>query len=154
MNTARMLLVDATDERFRTAVLLGLASIPFTVGANWLLTPDSVEATSLLVACVISGYLCGIRGESPVHAGTLTGLVGGAPILVWESATTLVEWWGYPPLTEVAGNSIAAVAAVLAALLSTLIVVVILLVIGWIGGSIGGWASKRIDPPRRLRSGS
>lgn len=146
------LLADATDERFRTAVVLGLASIPVTVGANWLLTPDSVEATPLFVACVISGYLYGIRGESSVHAGTLTGLVGGAPILVWWITTTVVEWWGYSPLTDVVGDSVAAVVAVLATLFTALVGVVVLLVAGWIGGTIGGWASERIDPPRRLRS--
>lgn len=34
MTALRDLLADALDERFRTAVLLGIASIPFTVGAN------------------------------------------------------------------------------------------------------------------------
>lgn len=145
MRALRNLLTDATDKRFRTAVLLGIASIPFTVGANWLLMSDTVEGTPLFVACVISGYLYGSRVESPVHAGTLTGLVGGAPVFVLESSATLVEFWGNPTVTDIIGASIGmAAVSVLAALLTAGIWVVILLVIGALGGLIGGWINGRI----------
>lgn len=140
---------DVTDERFRTAVVLGIASLPFTVVVNWILTPDPLSATSLFIVCVMSGYLYRPRSESSTRAGTLTGFIGGIPLFVWESWTTLINWWGNPILTDTVGNSVMmAAVSVGAALITGLILTIILRVVGLLGGTVGRWMNEHIEPVR------
>ncbi|MCU4974173.1 DUF5518 domain-containing protein [Halobacteria archaeon AArc-m2/3/4] len=149
MNILRSIRSDVSDEQFRVAVLLGIGSIPLTVGINWLLTPDPVSATPLFFACVCSGYLYRSRSIDGTRAGVVTGLVGGVPVLIWQSWTALIEWWNHPRVIAAVGDSLLlAAASVGAALVTGAIVSVVLVVIGMIGGGIGSWLNERLSPTR------
>lgn len=139
---------DVTDERFRTAVVLGGASIPFTVVGNWILTPDPISATSLFIACVMSGYLYRTRLESSTRAGTLTGFIGGIPIIVWECRMVLIDWWGNPILTDAVGAGLMAVITIGAGLSTAAILTVVLLSVGLVGGIVGEWMNGHIESVR------
>ncbi|WP_066146252.1 DUF5518 domain-containing protein [Haladaptatus sp. R4] len=146
---------DLHDDRFRTAVLLGVASIPFTVGYNWLLSPDPVSVTPLAVACVLSGYRYGPRSIRGTRVGAVTGIVGGVPIAVWNAGIGLDEWWGNPVLVDAVGNSwLMAVISVAAAVVTLLITPIVLLFVGMACGFVGGWLHERLDPTRQRRSGA
>lgn len=144
---------DVHNERFRTAVFLGAASIPLTIGANWLLRPETLSGTALFVACVISGYLANSQSIDPARAGAVTGAIGGIPLVLWETGATVVEWWRHPTIIDAAGNPwlLAAVSAGAGAS-TTVILAVVLLIVGRIGGFIGGWLNDRIDITRHFGS--
>lgn len=149
MNLLGNILRDVTNERFRIAIALGIASIPFTVVGNWILTPDPVSATSLFVACMISGYLYRTRSKSSTRAGTLTGFIGGIPIIVWGCRTALINSWGNTILTNVIGDSVLMAAVSIGAALSTgVILTVLLLAVGLVGGIVGNWINEHIEPTR------
>ncbi len=146
---------DLRDERFRTAVLLGVASIPFTVGYNWILTPDPISATPLVVACVLAGYHYHSRSIRGTRAGAVTGIVGGIPIVVWNAGTGLVGWWGNPVLVDAVGNSwLMAVISVGAAVATLLIMPIVLLFVGMACGFVGDWLHEHLDTTRLRRSGA
>jgi hypothetical protein len=155
MAVLRDLHQDVTDERFRTAVVLGIASIPFTVGVNWILAPDTTEATPILIACVLSGYLYESRSVSTARAGMLTGFVGGIPIVVRNSWTAFTDVWEYLIVIHAVSNSvILATVSVGVALLAVVVMPVVLMVVGWIGGVVGGWVNERVDSARLFSSKS
>ena len=134
------------DDRFRTAVALGIVSIPFTVGINWMLTPDIAEATPYLIVCLLSGYLYGPRSISVTRAGIITGSIGGIPIVVWNSRTALTNSWGNPIVTDAVGDSVMmAAVSVGATLFTAAVLTVVVLAIGWVGGIVGGWMRNRVD---------
>ena len=144
---------DVTDERFRAAVVLGVASIPFTAGVNWVLTPDPVEGTPLLIACVLSGYLHDSRSVDSARAGALTGFVGSPPVVVWQTWRAFVEWWDNPLLVGIVGDSVLmTVVSVGVTLLAAVAMPVVMLAAGWLGGTVGGWIHERIGSTRLFGS--
>lgn len=100
-------LEDLTDERFRTAVLLGLASIPFTVALSWESAPTSFSAEAVVAAGLLAGLhyadrssenadvglFEGLRyGKRPAvsrRAGVVAGVVGSAPAVGWAIGSML-----------------------------------------------------------------
>ncbi|ELY56511.1 hypothetical protein C491_13267 [Natronococcus amylolyticus DSM 10524] len=139
--------------QFRTAALLGIISIPFTFGVNWVLTPDPVQAMPLFVVCIISGYLYQSQPIKGTHAGMVTGLTGGIPILFWQSGATVVDWWGHSILVDAVGDSwLMVVSSVGAGVVTFGILTVVMVVIGSIGGFIGEWINNRIDRTHPLGS--
>lgn len=145
------LLNDIKDGQFQTAILLGLASIPFTIGVNWLLTPDPLSVEPLFFACVTSGYMYGSRSMSETRAGTITGIVGGFPVLLFQSGSAFTEVWGNPILVEITGESwIMTLTSIGAVGVTFVVLAVILVIIGIIGGIVGGLIN---DGVKRLRSG-
>ncbi|MDQ2050600.1 DUF5518 domain-containing protein [Natronolimnohabitans sp. A-GB9] len=136
---------------FRTAILLGIASIPFTIGINLLYSPTQAEALPVFVACVISGYLYQSTPIRGTRVGIVTGLVGGVPILVWQTVTVLTEWWGHSLLIDIVGDSgLMAISSAGAAVITFGILVIVLSIIGYIGGFIGSWLNSdgSIGPKR------
>ncbi|ADD07114.1 uncharacterized protein Nmag_3564 [Natrialba magadii ATCC 43099] len=139
--------------QFRTAVLLGIASIPFTFGINWVLTPDPVSATPLFIASIISGYLYQSHSIKGTHVGVVTGLTGGIPIVLWQSGATVVDWWGHSTLVDAVGDSwLMAISSVGAGVATFGLLTIVMVVIGVIGGFIGEWMNNRIDRTHTLRS--
>lgn len=139
--------------KFRTAALLGIASIPFTFGINWVLTPDPVSATPLFIASIISGYLYQSHSIKGTHAGVVTGLTGGIPILLWQTGSTVVDWWGHSILVDAVGDSwLMATSSVGAGVATFGILTVVMVVIGIIGGFIGEWMNNRIGQTHPLGS--
>ena len=153
MLSLRNLVIDATSEQFRLAVLLGLASIPVTVWVNWILTPDTLprssEVSALLIASVIAGYVYLPRSATSSRAGTITGFVGGLPVVVWQSAIGFGDASNFSLVIDVVGES--ALRLVVAggfALVSVIILLAIVLLVGRVGGSIGGWLNGRLHSSR------
>lgn len=133
------------DEQFRGVILLGVASIPFTVGVNWMSTSDPVSGVPVFVASVISGYVYKSRSMKGRRAGAVTGLVGGVPILLWQTVAALAEWWGHPILVEAVGESwIMALASVGAAGVTFVVLAIVLSTVGAIGGFIGGFVNSAL----------
>ncbi|MBZ6495563.1 transposase [Natrinema longum] len=111
MPPLRNTLADLADERFRTAVLLGLASIPFTVALSWESAPMSFSGEAVVVAGLLAGLhyadrsaedgnvglLEAVRyGKRPSvsrRAGVVAGVVGSAPAVGWEVAYTAELVW-------------------------------------------------------------
>ncbi|WP_049921611.1 DUF5518 domain-containing protein [Halopiger djelfimassiliensis] len=137
---------DLRDGQFRTAIYLGLALLPLAIGGGWILNSDPVWSIPLFVACVFSGYLYRDRSEKSARAGAVTAVVGGAPILVWRTGTTVLELWNYPELVDAVGDRrLMALLSAGAAVTTFVILALTLLVIGQLGGFVGGWMSARLE---------
>ncbi|WP_435154828.1 DUF5518 domain-containing protein [Haladaptatus sp. DFWS20] len=147
MTLFRNLRRDLRTPKFRTAVLLGIISMPFMIVEN--LTSDPASAMALFVACVISGYLYEVRSVPSTQAGAVTGFIGGLPVALWQSWSVLIDWWAHPMLLDAVGDSwLVALLSVVAAVLTGAILIGILLWVGKIGGLIGEWLRKRVGTAR------
>nr|WP_049928917.1 DUF5518 domain-containing protein [Halopiger goleimassiliensis] len=131
--------------QFRVAILLGIASIPLTVGINLAYTPDPVSATPLFAACIVSGYLYRPRPVIGIRAGVVTGLAGGVPILVRQGVAAVGDWWGNAILVDLVGDSWGmALSSAGAGVLTVAILTIVLVVVGSVGGLVGGWLNDRL----------
>lgn len=139
------------DERLRSAIILGISSIPLTIGVNWAFTPNPASATFLFLASIFAGYLYAPRSVDSTRAGALTGIIGGIPIIVWASLMALLDFGSYPPLTDSVGNPVAIAAiSIGAACITAVILVVVLLLIGVTGGAIGYMINERLPHSQNL----
>ncbi|WP_255191162.1 DUF5518 domain-containing protein [Natronobeatus ordinarius] len=83
------------DDSLRFAILVGLASVPFTVVLSWDPVADdavvfggSVEGLPLLLAGLLVGYRYSDRATETRRAGIWTGLAASiAPVLVYVATT-------------------------------------------------------------------
>jgi len=130
----------------RNAVLLGIVSIPFTIGINWVFVFDGVQALPLFIACVASGYLSRSQRVNGMQAGIVTGISGGIPILFWQSGVAVSAWWGNPILVDVVGDSwLMNASSAGAGVLTAGILTLVLIVVGVIGGLLGQWMDDRFS---------
>lgn len=163
MPPLRNTLADLTDGRFRAAVLLGLASIPFTVALWWWsartsFSPMPVVAAGLLAGLRYAdrsaengdvGLLEGVRyGKRPAvsrRAGVVAGVVGSAPA-IGRQLVSLLDVAQSPSVWH----------GVLAAVLVPIIVlfpVAFFALAGGVGAAVGDWLVTRVDRTRdRARS--
>ncbi|PCR92483.1 transposase [Natrinema ejinorense] len=163
MPPLRNTLADLSDERFRTAVLLGLASIPFTVALSWESAPMSFSGEAVVVAGLLAGLhyadrsaedgdiglLEAVRyGKRPSvsrRAGVVAGAVGSAPAIGWEIAYTAELAWTLSGWQR-------AVAAVALPIVVPFLVALFGLG-GGVGAAVGDWLVTRVDRTRdRARS--
>lgn len=142
---------DVRDERFRTAVLIGLASIPVTIGSNLLLAPGplsgngTVSATALFVACLLTGGWYQPRPARSARAGAVTALVGSLPLLLWLPVATVREWMRDPTVVDAVGDSLPMAAIVLAIGGATLVFLGLsVLLVGRAGATVGAWLTDRL----------
>ncbi|WP_254762142.1 DUF5518 domain-containing protein [Natrinema marinum] len=163
MPPLRNAIADLTDERFRAAVILGLASIPFTVALSWRSAPGSVSGTAVLVAGLLVGFRYGDRsaengdvgpleayryGKRPAashRAGVVAGVAGSAPAVLWAITDVLA----------LAGSLSAWGAAIVLLLLPVIVAigVGVFALSGAIGAYVGDWVVTRSDRARdRVRS--
>ncbi|SER24590.1 DUF5518 domain-containing protein [Natrinema salaciae] len=163
MSPGRNTFADLTDERFRTAVLVGLVSIPFTVVLSWESAPTTVSGTAAFGAGLLVGFhyadrsapngdvglLEGIRyGKRPAasrRAGIVAGVVGSVPAVLWATISVL----------ELVRYLSGWQAAIAAALLPVTIpfAVGLFALSGAIGAVVGDWLAVRGDRARdRARS--
>ncbi|QLK27672.1 DUF5518 domain-containing protein [Natrinema zhouii] len=163
MPPIRNTLADLTAERFRTAVLVGLATIPFTVALSWESAPTSFSGTAVFAAGCLVGYRYGDRsaengdvgplegyryGKRPAashRAGVVAGVVGSLPAVPWSIAHML----------DLA-RSLSGWRAVITAVslpVAVPIVVGLFALSGAIGAYVGDWVAARVDRTRdRARS--
>ncbi|MFC6730605.1 DUF5518 domain-containing protein, partial [Natronoarchaeum mannanilyticum] len=131
---------DLTDEQSRTAVLAGLATIPFTVLLSWDSDPHTVSGTPILVAGLLVGYLYYDRQTESRQAGKLTGIVGAAPVVIWS----VVDWLPFLR-TEPPGF-------VVGSLLTLIVIAVgvgLAALIGLVGAIVGNGVAERLDADGR-----
>jgi len=150
MAELRTLAAGMSPDRYRLAVLFGIASIPVTVAVNVAVPPASFPQTSeafpVLIACFVTGYSYRSREVASARAGAITGFVGGVPIILWQTAAGVNDWWGHPIVVEAVGDSLllvvvtGGVAVVTVGVLSG-----IFLLVGVVAGSAGGWLNGRIS---------
>jgi len=137
---------------YRTSVLIGILSIPITVGLNWALATRNVQALPLFAACVVTGYLYQSDG---VRAGAVTALTGSIPILLRQAEMVVTDWWGNPVLVAVVNNSwLEGAVSVGAAVLTVGGTLAVLLVVGLVGGGAGEWIDSRVGDSQRFRTGA
>lgn len=123
------------SEQMQTATLLGFVSIPFTIGANWILNPDVISGSPLFVICVLSGYLYNAKPVKSRDAGGQTALIGSIPILVWWTKDIAAEPVFYP------NGLFLAVGISLIVLIAGFLLIFL---IGMISGAIGAWLNKLV----------
>lgn len=158
MPPLRNTLADLTDERFRIAVFLGLASIPVTVALSWGSAPTSFSGEAVVAAGLLAGLRYADRaaangdvglleavryGKRPSvsrRAGVVAGVVGSAPAIGWEVAYTAELVW---TLSGWQG----AIAVVALPIVVPFLVALFGLG-GGVGAAVGDWLISRIDRPR------
>lgn len=130
------LLDELTDESLRTATLLGVASIPFTVALSWETfvrswggTPGDtvylggeIAGWPVIFAALVAGYLYSDRPTESRSAGVRVGIVGASPLL----------------LSHISNSSAVVLAGSLEmAVLATLATPVVVIVGAALGGLVG-----------------
>ena len=142
-------------DAYRVAILVGVASIPFTVGINMVFTTGRIEAIALFGACLIAGYLYESTSVSSVRAGAVSGLAGGVPVAIWQGVLTAIEWWGNPILEDLVGDGGSmALSTAGATMLTVVILTVVVLIVGTVGGLLGGWLGDRVGRRPTSEAGS
>ncbi|MFD1589325.1 DUF5518 domain-containing protein [Halorientalis brevis] len=143
---------DITDESYRVAILVGIASIPFTVFLSRGLVFDEgqiaggrITGSPLLVAGVVVGYLYSERPSGSRRAGVLTGITGSIAVVLlyllnlFATISSVSQW--------------VAVVALLATPLALVLGVLLCAFVGLLGAVIGDWARTtaldRLPFPRK-----
>ena len=97
MGVVQTVVDDLTDQRFRVALYLGLASVPFTIALALLLRSTGVGPAGagiagfpFVLSCVVAGYRYGLEAISGRRAGIVAGIAGslGAILLYLANAVT------------------------------------------------------------------
>lgn len=134
---------DMTDPSFRTAVLLGLVSVPLTVALSWELVVDPVQAAGgtfqgipLIVAAVIAGYLYHDRAEDRVRVGLITGIMASLAIAILYLSNVV---------TTLGAESWVSWVALIATPILLVLGVALCGVIGMVGAIIGDWMRARFS---------
>lgn len=141
---------ELTDEEFRTAVLLGLASAPLTVVENWFLssgpfTARPMSGVAFGVACLAVGYLYAGRPTAVRRAGKRAGFVGSSPFLVWWAVAASTG-----SLAAGAGQAVAVVVALVGLSLGLLV----LPLVGMAFAIVGGWLRGKVAARGAVASGA
>ncbi|MEY7848833.1 DUF5518 domain-containing protein [Natrarchaeobius sp. A-rgal3] len=138
MIALQRVVAGATDERLRTATVVGLATIPFTLllsswsanaSTDTISIGGAISITSVLVGGLVVGYRYGERPTSGRRAGKRTGLVGSIGGILLVVVTMVTGLWGAS-----AGYAVAVVAV---SAIAIGFVVILSVFAGMIGAVIG-----------------
>ena len=143
MSLLRSLFKRLTDDRLRTATLIGVASIPMTLILALDATPRDgavIGGTSpvmpLLIAGLVVGYHYYDRPIASRRAGVRTGLVGSVGILA-ESVADLVTTLGFESSAMAAVTvGLSLVAIVLGVALMAVLTMASAIVGAWVAGDL------------------
>jgi len=140
---------ELTDDEFRTALLLGLASIPVSTG---IIVGSPFENSALgvvLLAGLIAGYCYRNGPVTGDRAGAATGLVGSIPLLVRALWRGFFQPGGSEALIgQLSSSPVLTVVFFGLYLFLTLILCFVVVGVGAVGGWIGSWVSTRIGSDR------
>lgn len=96
MRLIQILRDDLTDESLRFAILVGLATVPFTLFLSWepvandvVIVGSSISGTPLLIAGLVVGYRYSARATSSRRAGIWTGLAGSIAFVLLSTYNTV-----------------------------------------------------------------
>jgi hypothetical protein len=116
---------------YKIAVLLGLASIPFTAALYWQ-SPGTVSGGPVLMAGLLAGLLSADRPVSSTRAGAVAGVVGSA-VSLWPFAQMVgvISTFSQPAWFSLLQVAVAANLVILGAGLFAL------------GGACSGWVGAQ-----------
>lgn len=96
MPPLRTLREGLTDESLRVAILVGLATVPFTVALSWVsvssdgvVAGGSISAGPILLAGLLVGYYYSGREPESRRAGIWTGVAGSIAVVLVFAANTI-----------------------------------------------------------------
>lgn len=114
-------------------VLLGLASIPFTLVLTT--DPSTVQIVPVFVAAMVAGLYYGPRSRPAGSAGIRTGLVGGLP-MVLPTVDIFVS--------ELPGGSEHLTIVVVGGVVWICLAFAFVAVVSSLCARVGGWLSRRL----------
>lgn len=133
---------DVADESFRTAVLVGLASVPFTVVLSWELVFDEVQVAGgsvsgipLVGAGLVVGSLYRTRPAESSRAGIVVGFAASVGVAILYVLNTLT--------TVVSASTGVAVVVVLATPVVVALGAVLCAFVGMLSAMLGEWAARQ-----------
>lgn len=133
-----------SDEVWRYALIIGLASTPFTIILYWQSYPDfSHPVSPVFFAGLLVGFLANRQGIEVGQIGKRTGLVASLPIF-WPFFDLLVFISGLSQPLGFRGFQIMAVIFISA------VIIGISILVGIVGAILGDWLTGKIGGYRRL----
>ncbi|WP_435348560.1 DUF5518 domain-containing protein [Haloarchaeobius sp. HRN-SO-5] len=136
----------STNDKWKYALVGGLASIPFTATSYWQ-SGSEISLTPVLFGGLLAGYLAKRRVGDGRGVGARTGLLGGLPVL-WMLIDILPVVIGMP------NPRWFTVVGVGVAFGITLVGFGLAALIGELGGRIGGWLADRGGRGQQTRASS
>jgi len=131
---------DGADESFRTAVLVGLVSVPFTVALSWELVADEVQVAGgavsglpLVGAGLLVGSLYRTRSAESSRAGLIAGLAASVGVAILYVLNLLT--------TAISASTGVAVVAVLATPIVVVLGGALCGFVGMFSAMVGEWAA-------------
>lgn len=141
--------IISVAEEYKYGSLLGFISLLFTTLINLILTPETVSGTPLLIASIASGFVYRRDPSDSRRAGSICGVIGAIPIVIYQSWIIIGELWNSSLLGGPARDPfMMVVLALLGIIVSVPIMYAISVFVGFIGGIIGGWVGRRIESLR------
>ncbi|MDQ2050511.1 DUF5518 domain-containing protein [Natronolimnohabitans sp. A-GB9] len=146
LHNARQTLRDGlTNESLRVAILLGLATIPFTLFLSWesIGSEANASASALFVAGLCAGYYYSDRETTRRCAGIWTGLAGSIGVVILTVADTAAQVVRFGPDWTTMDALLLTLTPVFIAISVGVSVLVVM-----IGTWIGDWVGRRLDGDR------
>lgn len=135
---------NLSDEGWRYALIVGIASTPFTILLYWHSYPDfSHPVSPVFFAGLLVGFIANRRGVAARQIGKRTGLVAALPVL-WPFFDLLVFISGLSQPVWFSGVSMMAI------LFMSVVIIGISVLVGMIGSILGEWLTGKIDDHRLL----
>lgn len=126
---------QSIGDKWKYAIIGGLASIPFTTVSYWQ-SGSEVSLAPVFFGGLLAGYLAKRRLGEGCGVGAQAGLVGGLPVL-WMLIDVLPFIVGLP------NPAWFAVVSVVAAFGTAILGFGLTALFGEVGGRVGGWLSAR-----------
>ncbi|ELY46943.1 DUF5518 domain-containing protein [Natronorubrum bangense] len=138
MNRLQAISDKLSNEVWRYAIIVGLASTPFTIILYWQSYPDfSHPISPVFFAGVLVGYISNKQDMDTRQIGKRTGLVAAVPVL-WPFFDLLVFISGFSQPTWFSGFQVMAI------ILMSIVITVVSVLIGMIGAILGDWLAGKM----------
>lgn len=149
MPSLRPLRNGLTDDSLRVSILVGLATVPFTLALSWRSVPDdvatvggTVSGEALLLAGLIVGYYYSDRETESRRAGIWTGLAGSIAVVLLYVTNTIT--------TIGSESSRWATVAVVSTPVALALGIGLTVLVTMVAAQIAGWVTTRLDRDRRV----
>lgn len=148
MPPLRALRDGLTDDSLRVAILVGLATVPFTLTLSWRSGPDdvtvggTVSGGALLLAGLFVGYYYSDRETESRRAGIWTGLAGSIAVVLLYGTNTITTIGSQSTRWAAVTVALTPVALALGVGLTVLVTMV--------AAQFAGWVTTRLDRDRRV----
>ncbi|AGB37994.1 DUF5518 domain-containing protein [Natronococcus occultus] len=140
---------DSGDDPLRFALLVGLATVPFTVALSWQPPPEattrvggSVSGLPLLIAGALVGYRYGDSPSRVRRAGVRAGLAASIATVLLYAANAVSTVGAASTTMTAVGIALAPVVVAVGVALTVLVTAGTAVLVGWL--------RRRADPDRRV----